>query len=580
MSTVEKQQYRRHVNALYGVMQASGHTAQVVVETVLGLWSGVQCPALGCDDLSSAKRLANDPKVQSLVDWLCQRELLDSAYWLSSAYAFWVGEEQRRDLAMFFTPPSITQRLLDDLARSSVSFAEHAFFDPACGGAAFLAPIALRMRAALRARGATSRQVLANVGERLFGTDLDPVLCRLSKHFLRMVLADDIAESGSEPEFHIAAANSLTDIDQLVGRMDVVVCNPPYRKMPADEVARYTDRFADVIEAQPNLYGLFIAQCLRLLGPRGVAALVTPTSFLSGQSFCKLRSYLMTHSEITQIGIVADKSGVFIGVEQEAAITLLRQRAPQHAAATTALVMVVSRDGSVKSVGPSVLPNSGSSWAIPRDEGDAEILRVANASPTRLSDYGYRPRIGALVWNRDKRRTYATEGKARLVKRGLVVPLLWSSDIRQNGTLAFSGKAKANGEPSFVRVAGHGARIVVTRPAVLLQRVTSNEQPRRLVAAPIPVELLDRFGGFVGENHTVILEALEGCTVPPEMLAALLGSTPVDRYFRCISGATNVSVFELSQLPLPALDLLRTALARGLDMDAAVAWAFGQSVSG
>jgi adenine-specific DNA-methyltransferase len=580
MSTLEKQQYHRHVNSLSVVMRTGGHVAEEMVETILALWSQTQYPALGHGSVTGKKNLASDAKVQGFVNWLCQGDLLHSAYWLSSAYAFWIEEEKRRHLAMFFTPPSITQRLLDDLERSGVLFAEHTFYDPACGGAAFLAPIAQRIRQTLKAKGATAGQILAAVGNRLFGTDLDPVLCRLSKQFLRMVLASEIAATKTEPELHIATANSLLDIDQLVGRIDVVVCNPPYRKMPASEVRQYANRFSEVIEAQPNLYGLFIAQCVRLLRSHGVAALVTPTSFLSGQSFSKLRHYLMTHSEITQIGIVADKSGVFIGVEQETALTLLRRRLVHHSATTTATVKVVSRDGTMKSVGPCVLPSSGNSWPIPRDEGDAEILRIASASHARLADYGYRPRIGALVWNRDKRQTYASEAKAKLVKKGLVLPLLWSSDIRQNETLVFSGKSKVNGEPSFVKVSGFDTPAVVSKPAVLLQRVTSNEQPKRLVAAPVPTEILARFGGFVGENHTVILEALEGCIFPPERLAALLGSTFVDRYFRCISGATNVSIFELSQLPLPSPHMLLRAIERGLDIDAAVAWAFRQSESG
>ena len=37
--------------------------------------------------------------------------------------------------------------------------------------------------------------------------------------------------------------------------------------MPAAEVKEYFDEFTHVIEAQPNLYALFIALCVKLLAP-------------------------------------------------------------------------------------------------------------------------------------------------------------------------------------------------------------------------------------------------------------------------------------------------------------------------
>lgn len=578
MTSKQKQQFYRHVRALSSLLQQGKYGIESAAETILVLWSGTQCPSLTCDGLTFSEEFATLAKVQRFVAWMGQLELLDSAYWLSSAYAIWAGDEYRKNLAMFFTPPSITKRLLDDLEQAGVSFTEHSFFDPACGGAAFLAPIAQRMRSALLARGATPSEILEQVGQRLFGVDLDSVLCRMSRHFLRMVLHAEISEAHFEPEFYIAQADSLSQIDSLAGTIDVVVCNPPYRKMLSAEVALYRGRFANVIEAQTNLYSLFITLCLRLLKAQGLAALVTPTSFLSGQSFSKLRSYLMENSEILHIGIVADRSGVFINVEQETALTLLRQRQPEHAAETTAHVSVVSKEGNLTSVGVCVLPNSGSAWPIPRNEGDAEVLHLAGVSPYRLADYGYRVRIGAWVWNRDERRTFRSVTDARRAKSPTVFPLLWSSDIRQGGWVHFSGKAKPNGEHSFVDVSGRSIASVVKHPAVLLQRVTSNEQPRRLVAAVVPATLLESHGGFVGENHTVILEAIKDCGFPPDLLVALMSSSPIDRYFRCISGSINVSVFELSQLPLPAPDQLRAALEQGLSMEAAVIVAFGQRV--
>lgn len=538
-----------------------------IVGSALARWCKESFPGLPRCSLPVVAQLQRASALVAFVDFVKAQDLLEATYWLSSAYAQLAGEERRRQLAMFFTPPSLTKRLLDDLSASGVDFAARKFCDPACGGAAFLVPIALRMRDALRSRGASAAQILEHVQEHLLGFDKDAALCELSKHFLLMVLHDEVAATGSKPRFQVHQGDSLLQASHLGGTLDVVVCNPPFRKMPAAEVAHYRDGFADVIEAQPNLYALFIALCVKLLAPGGTCALVTPTSFLSGQYFSKLRTFLMTQTTVLSIGMVSDRLGVFIDVEQETALTLARREESGHAASTESEVSVVARDGQYVDVGRCVLPNGGAAWPIPRTEGDAALLRSAAASQATLADYGYAPRIGAFVWNRDTRTTYPSAKSAARAHGGTAVPLLWSSDIAPDGRLRFTGSAKANKEHCFVNLGSKAHPSVIRKPSVLLQRVTSNDQPRRLIAAAVPEVLLETYGGFVGENHTVILEqSSPQPALTPEQLAQLLTTPAVDRYFRCISGATNVSVFELSQLRLPEPARLKDLLAQGHDM--------------
>lgn len=551
-------------------MQGAQLGPDVVVGSVLARWCKESFPGVPRSGLQVNAQLQHYPAVGAFVDFVKGQDLLEATYWLSSAYAQLAGEERRKQLAMFFTPPSLTKRLLDDLSESGVDFAVRKFCDPACGGAAFLAPIAMRMRDALREQGASPAQILDHVQQHLLGFDKDDALCELSKHFLLMVLHDEVVATGTRPKLQVHQGDSLLQAQHLLGTLDVVVCNPPFRKLPAAEVAHYVDDFADIIEAQPNLYALFIALCVKLLASGGTCALVTPTSFLSGQYFSKLRTFLMTQTTVLSIGMVSDRLGVFIDVEQETALTLARREEAGHAPTTEAEVSVVARDGKYVDVGRCVLPNSGAAWPIPRAESDVALLKSAAKSRATLADYGYAPRIGAFVWNRDTRTTYPSAKSAAHAQGGTAVPLLWSSDISPDGRLRFTGAPKANREHCFVNLGAKDHPSVVRKPSVLLQRVTSNDQPRRLVAAAVPKPLIDTYGGFVGENHTVILEQVSSePALTPEQLAQLLATPTVDRYFRCISGATNVSVFELSQLRLPDPGRLKSLLAQGYDMPSA-----------
>lgn len=567
MTRATKSDFIRLVRALRAVMQGAQLGPDAVITAVLARWCKESFPRLPRSGLRADAHLGHDPAVGAFVDFVKGQGLLEATYWLSSAYAQLAGEERRKQLAMFFTPPSLTCRLLDDLTENGVDFAVRKFCDPACGGAAFLAPIAMRMRDVLRKRGASAKQILDHVQRHLLGFDKDAALCGMSKHFLLMVLHDEVVATGVRPKFQVYQGDSLLQAQHLLGTLDVVVCNPPFRKMPSAEVANYLNDFADIIQAQPNLYALFITLCVKLLAPGGTCALVTPTSFLSGQYFSKLRTFLMTQTTVLSIGMVSDRIGVFIDVEQETALTLARREETGHTSIIEAEVSVVARDGEYVDVGRCVLPNSGAAWPIPRAESDVALLKSAAKSRATLADYGYAARIGAFVWNRDIRTTYPSAKSAAHASGGTAVPLLWSSDISPDGHLRFSGYSKANREHCFVNLGAKDHPSVVRRPSVLLQRVTSNDQPRRLVAAAVPETLIETYGGFVGENHTVILEQVSPeSALTPEMLTQLLATPTVDRYFRCISGATNVSIFELSQLRLPDPGRLKTLLSQGYDM--------------
>src|SRR5690606_29827669 len=96
------------------------------------------------------------------------------------------------------------------------------------------------------------------------GIDVDRTLCALSKHFLRMVFHSEIRASGYRPTWDVIWADSLEYCNKLRGRYDVIISNPPFRKLSSVEAVTYRSRFEDVIHGQPNLYALFITLAVRL----------------------------------------------------------------------------------------------------------------------------------------------------------------------------------------------------------------------------------------------------------------------------------------------------------------------------
>lgn len=573
LAPLSKVSITRRIRSLGQIAERHRCDASTVVGTLSHLWCRASFPALRKPALPYSREFAAESAAVDFVEILRRMSFLDATYWLSSSYALLTTRGYQKELAMFFTPASLTDGLLNDLADQGVDFGNQSFMDPACGGAAFLAPIALRMRAALKKLGRSPLKSIKHIESHLSGTDLDATLCELSKLFLCMALHEDIQKTGYTPSFRVRQTNSLSGLRTSWGKIDVVVCNPPYRKMKAEELDPLRDIYADVIEGQPNLYCLFIALCVRLLRIGGRAALVTPTSFLSGQHFTSLRRFLIGNSSIEHIGVVSDRQGVFIDVEQETAMSVLRRRAEKGRSQTS--VSVVSSSGQYKNVGRCSLPNNGGVWPIPRATTDVPLLKAASATTCRLSDYGYKVRIGAYVWNRDKRPKFETQRDAKRARARTAMPLLWSSDIVPGKPVQLDPKSARDGEHRFVDMGDKKHSSVVSSPCVVIQRVTSNDQPRRLVAAAVSPDVYMRHGGFVGENHVVIVEATsDKPLLSPSNLARLLNTHVVDRNFRCISGATNVSAFELNQLPLPDPQAVKDALAKRMTMEEAVKLAF------
>lgn len=566
----ERQTALRFIRRLQPLVDNSARSASRLVSAVLHQWQGKSYERLAVPSHKIGKTLSERQLVGDFSEWLATQDVLTGAFWLSSAYACWVGDETRTTRAMFFTPPTLSFRLVDNLVHHGASLTQHVWLDPASGGAAFLAPVAIRMAEALRTEGRSSKEILDHISRHLRGIDIDPTLAWLSQQFLRMVLCKEIQAAHIEPDFDVTIGDALDNDQAKSEPIDVVLCNPPYRKMSSTEVSLYRETYGDVMVGQPNIYSLFFKLALDKLTPEGVAGLLTPTSYLSGSYFAPLRKHVVQRAEVLQLDIIGATRG-FVGVTQETAIAVMKSTVHRQRMRTTQ-VFVTTESGFV-GVGGCRLPSDGRIWPVPRNKGDTKLLKAAMASTSRIGDYGYVVRVGAYVWNRDKRKTYQHDPK---LNRGGVYPLIWSSDIRPNGQFS----PNPSEQRQFVKLGNQVKGSVVRRSCAVLQRVTSTEQPRRLVGAPIPMKLIDEYDGVVGENHVVFLEQEQDNTlVTPAEMVAVLATDIMDRLFRCLSGAVNVSIYELSQLPMPQPERLRAALDSCESVDEAVNVAFSIQVS-
>jgi adenine-specific DNA-methyltransferase len=456
-------------------------------------------------------------------------------YWIGTLYTLMLPTKVRRSQATYFTPPTVADAVVDLAIEAGFDLATDDVLDPAAGGAAFLSTLAGRM---------TSAGLKADeVAYRLNGIEIDKGLAMLSSRLiaerLGSALTREVILTGDALRVAIPASYGL------------VIANPPYGRIATDDLRGGAWRKV-AHSGHVNKYALFAELCFRHAKPGGIVALVIPSSFRAGPLYDRMRAFIRSQATVLAVGSIAGRDGVFIDVAQDISV-LIARKGDVHDTFAPVRFPVVGLMPSSDPVVEQRLPYSpGDAWPLPAI--DPSLVGGAT-----LADYGVTARAGYFVWNRETDRLVP-----RLARRQRGYPLVWAKNVRPGETCRPGGKK--GGGADFVTFPGDSAAIV-TGPAAVMQRTTNDKQPRRLVAAMVDPAVQAKWGGFVSENHTIVLTADDARKLA--LAVRLLNTAAVDQRYRRVSGTAAVSVTLLRQLDLPAPAAFAAALAEADDAEAA-----------
>lgn len=474
--------------------------------------------------------------------------ILHAGYLISSFYTAMLPEEIRSKLGAYYTPPALAERLMDMVTEAGFDWEKGRILDPACGGGAFLAHAASRMRKTFTT--ADPAFVLRNITTRLHGFEIDPFAAWVSQVLLEATLLDICQWANKRLPDVVQTIDALTLTVDLQRPYDLVIGNPPYGKTTLTEPQRLL--YKRSLYGHANLYGLFTDLAIRWVKPGGIIGYVTPTSFLGGQYFKALRSLLQREAPPLRMDFITERQGVFEDVLQETMLSVYRRGKKRR----PVIVDFLKPNGnekpvSVCEVGKFALPTTGEEpWFLPRDRGHIALLKRFTSMPHRLSDYGFSVNTGQLVWNRHKTQLRRDRGKE-------CYPLIWAESVTPEGEFNFSA-VRRNHQP-YLHVYSGQEYLVTREPCVLVQRTTAKEQKRRLIAALLPEKFIAKYGGVVVENHlNMIRPSEEKPSISPDIITAILNTKSLDIAFRCISGSVAVSAFELKALPMPSPEQMKT----------------------
>ena len=361
----------------------------------------------------------------------------------------------------------------------------------------------------------------------------------------------------AETEFTYELRNEdfiLSRPDKLELQYDLSIINPPYFKYSTKDSC-YSGITADLFKGNPNIYASFMAVAAACLKTHGQMIAIVPCSFKNGLYFKGFRHFINSNLSLDKIHIFNTRNSVFksSSVLQESIICCYKKC--YQSDYITICTSQDAQDLQNKKCNeyPATLivdlSNEQQIVRIPETREDAEILSAVEAWPSSFTEIGYFISTGPVVEHRT--REYITTPNDISES----VPLLRMHNV-QDFKVLWSGLHKKDGR--FRIVDSYEKHVSLNRPYLLLKRFSAKEEKSRLKAAIYnPNEIDSEFIAI--ENHLNYIGAKDSSIELNELhgLAILLNSTFMDRYFRCISGSTQVNATEIRLMKMPNRALIR-----------------------
>lgn len=331
------------------------------------------------------------------------------------------------------------------------------------------------------------------------------------------------------------------------GQFHFSVINPPYFEFNSKH-SPYSNATEHLFKGNPNIYASFIAKILSQLHADGQLVVISPRSFTSGLYFTGFRNFVLSYASLDCIHIFKSRKDVFrnMDVLQENIISKFsRRRQQSNIEIRSSLGMDDINDALVHFFPSDVIIDYGNKTKfirIPENRYDYDVLRLVNSWNSDFQKNGYYISTGPVVKHRS--RSFLTQRK-----EVDSVPLL---QMHNTDSFRSSWSGQSKKDLWFTCTNESKNQLVKNAVYVLLKRFSSKEQKHRLMSfvhdpATIDTDVigLENHLNYIGLKNSE-MELIEACG-----LSALLNSELMDRYFRCISGSTQVNATEIRLLKFP-----------------------------
>ncbi|MCX7427500.1 MAG: Eco57I restriction-modification methylase domain-containing protein [Planctomycetia bacterium] len=465
-------------------------------------------------------------------------ELIDFAAEEQQRFDASTSARARKEQGHFGTPPAIASfmaGMFSDIPRGTVRI-----LDPGAGVGTLSAAVCERVL-----RQESPRRLVFELWEN------DPRLIPLLERTMSRC-RDSLRDSGHEMEFVVriddfVLANARKSLFETGphSSFHLTILNPPYFKLRKE--SPHARAMGHVVHGQPNIYALFMAAAADLLLPGGEMVAITPRSYFNGPYFKRFRKWFFDRMTARHVHVFESRTEAFKGravLQENVILHAEKGGEPSDVVLTTSFGRdLVDLENSAVAY-EKIIDNSSGDHVVRVSTSrlEHEIIEVMDRLPQRFRSLGFEISTGPVV-------TFRSTEFLRHERSSDTAPLLWMHNVRPFVT-RFPSK---NGKPAHIEISPASKKLLVpAQTYVLLKRFTAKEEKRRLVAGIMNAG--DSYSEWVGlENHLNYIYRKGSDLTRTEAfgLAAFFNSALVDRYFRAISGNTQVNATEIRGLPLP-----------------------------
>ena len=479
-------------------------------------------------------------------------DLVNFAVDMYAEYAVRTTPDYRKQHGQIFTPPEVARFMASLFGTFPGRFR---LLDPGAGTGTLSAAVCERV---LRLRSPRTFEL------HLFETN--PALVHLLGRNLencgkRLADAGHVLNYTIHNEDFISATSSYLGQRQLFDEptirddFDCVIMNPPYFKVRKDSAA--AKLMSKVVHGQPNAYAFFLTLAARMLRENGELVAITPRSFCNGLYFRGFRKWFFQRMALDHIHLFESRTDTFkdSNVLQESVITKSHcvGKQPTTTTITGSYGRAIDREQHVAELpAAEVVDNSRGDHVvrIPVTENDRRIMRLIESLPERFEETGLCISTGPVV-------TFRARDLLLWESNGdSAVPLLLPQNVKPFQTV---WPVKGKSHPLAILDSETSRRrklLLPTRNYVVLKRFSAKEEKRRLTAACfLRSEQSTKRIAFENHLNYIYHDQRELTENETFGIAALFNSVLLDRYFRILSGNTQVNATEIRKLHFPPLEV-------------------------
>jgi len=343
--------------------------------------------------------------------------------------------------------------------------------------------------------------------------------------------------------------NNMIGANPEPNKYDIVIGNPPYKKIPKDAVEALA--MQDICYGTPNLYFLFTEMAIFNLKIDAEMVFIIPRSWTSGAYFNAFRQKLFSESIIEHMHLFVSRNKVFENesVLQETMILKLCktcQKPDYITITTTNSNKDFSEITSFQAPYDIVVCGKDKYVYLVTNAEEVETLRQLNQWGDTLPSLGLKMKTGLTVdfRNREALRDTAEE---------TAVPLFYSQHIQSGKVIFPIGK-----EHEYL-VTGQSGLLQKNANYLFVKRFTAKEEHRRLQCGVYLSRKYPDYKQISTQNKINFIDGLKGlseCVVYG--LYVLFNSTMYDSYYRILNGSTQVNSTEVNSMPVPPMTTIES----------------------